>query len=214
MSAIATIEATASKLLSAAFGIDFIAGSALLSNDASPIAVTGGVGDREPASEAENFSSAGDSAEWMPLCNGSGSALALSLLDVLWNELGVYDEEFLKRETNAPFLVGGDGSYLRDALTRRPLTFDAFDRRIKSIDDPSLRDPSIRWSCETNGRQVRPAFELLRERLAYYAPEIVEPLTRIPAATVRRIAVEFAAQSLADFSPLQPGPIPNDGSAA
>lgn len=205
MGAIAVIEATASWLVTAAFGIDYLKTNLRLVMDADSIAIADADSDRVPAREMESTSPAGDAAEWLPLCDGTGSALALSMLHVLWNELGVYDEEFLKYGTNAPYLVGDDGYYLRDEQTHRLLVFDASDRRIKTPDDPSLRDPSIKWTCEVKGRQGRPAFELLRERLARYVPEIMEPLTRIPAATVRSIALEFGdAASAFSLLPLDP----------
>jgi len=192
MGAIAAIEATASWLLTAAFGIDYLKTNPRLVMEANSIAIADANPAYMPAKGMKSTLPSDDAAEWLPLCNGTDSALALSMLHVLWNELGVYEEEFLKHGSNAPYLVGGDGRYLRDEVTQRPLVFDASDRRIKSPDDPSLRDPSIKWTCEVNGRQGRPAFELLREGLAQYAPEIMEPLTRIPAATVRGIALQFA----------------------
>lgn len=192
MGAIAAIEATAARFITAAFGIDYLERSPRLPKDARSIPIADGGFDRVPAREMESTSPAADAAEWLPRCDGSASALALSMLHVLWNELGVYDEAFLKHGTNAPYLVGDDGCYLRDEVTLCPLVLDAGDRRIKTLDDSTLSDPSIKWSCEVRGRQGRPAFELLRERLAQYAPEITEPLTMIPAATVRGIALQFA----------------------
>jgi anaerobic selenocysteine-containing dehydrogenase len=203
MGAIAAIEARALRFLNAAFGPDYLENGPCLIADPSSITIAVGNPDRRPTQEIDSTSPAGDAAEWLPPCNGTDSALALSMLHVLWNELGIYDEVFLKHSTNAPYLVGDDGYYLRDQLTRRPLVLDASDRRIKTPDDPTLRDPSIIWTCEVNGRQGRPAFELLREHLAHYAPEIMEPLTRIPAATVRSIALEFGVASPVG-SPLPP----------
>jgi anaerobic selenocysteine-containing dehydrogenase len=201
MGAIAAIEATAAWFLTAAFGIDYLKNGPGLIRDASSIAIADAEPDCLPARKLESAFPAGDAAEWLPLCNGTDSALALSMLHVLWNELGIYDEAFLKHASNAPYLVGDDGNYLRDEMTHRPLVFDASDRTIKTTDDPTLIDPSIKWTCEVKGRQGRPAFELLRGCLAQYAPEIMEPLTQIPAATVRSMALEFGDARSAD-SPL------------
>jgi len=129
--------------------------------------------------------------EWIPIRPGTDTALANSMLHVLLNELGIYDEKFLKHKTNAPYLVGHDGRYLRDAATRQPLIHDAADGRVKTHDDPSLSDPSICGSFEAQGRSGRPAFELLREHVAKYSPEMAENITTIPAMTIRRIAREF-----------------------
>ena len=130
--------------------------------------------------------------EWIPIRPGTDAALGLSMLHVLLNELGVYDRESLKNKTNAPYLVGADGRYIRDAATKKPLVYDAADRTVKTHDDPGLRDPAITGGpYDAQGKPGRPAFELLREHVAKYPPETTEEFTTIPAATVRRIAREF-----------------------
>ena len=129
--------------------------------------------------------------EWIPIRPGTDGALGLSMLHVLLNELGIYDREYLKHKTNAPYLVGADGRYVRDAETRKPLVYDAADRRVKTHDDPGLRDPAITGSYDAQGTPGRPTFELLREHVAKYPPETTEKFSTIAAATVRRIAREF-----------------------
>jgi molybdopterin-containing oxidoreductase family molybdopterin binding subunit len=129
--------------------------------------------------------------EWLPIRPGTDAALALSMLHLLLNELHIYDEEFLKHLTNAPYLVGADGRYLRDPATREPLLFDAADGTVKVHKDPGVRDPAITGTYAAHGRQGRPAFELLREHVVKYTPEYVEKITTIPAATIRRITQEF-----------------------
>jgi len=129
--------------------------------------------------------------EWIPIRPGTDAALGLSMLHVLLNELDIYDGDFLKNKTNAPYLVGADGRYVRDAASKKPLIYDIADRTVKTHDDPSLRDPAILGSFEAQGQRCRPSFELLREHVAKYPPETTEKFSTIPAATVRRIAREF-----------------------
>jgi len=130
--------------------------------------------------------------EWIPIRPGTDAALGLSMLHVLLNELDLYDENFLQKKTNAPYLVGTDGRYLRDAVTGKPLLYDAADRQTKSYDDPTLSDPALTGSYEAHGKQGRPAFDLLREHVAKYSPEKTAEITTIPSATLRRITREFA----------------------
>jgi anaerobic selenocysteine-containing dehydrogenase len=125
--------------------------------------------------------------EWIPIRPGTDTAFALSMLHVLLNELGLYDANFLKHKTNAPYLVGPDGRYRREPGSNKPLIYDAADKQIKPYDDPTLRDPAITGS----GEGGRPTFELLKEHVAKYPPEKTEEITTIPAATLRRIAREF-----------------------
>lgn len=127
--------------------------------------------------------------EWIPIRPGTDTAFALSLLHVLLNELGIYDAKFLQHRTNAPYLVGPDGRYVRDPKSGKPMIYDAADHRTKTYDDPTLNDPVITGG----GEGGRPAFELLREHVAKYPPEKVEEITTIPAKTLRRLAQEFGA---------------------
>ena len=131
--------------------------------------------------------------EWIPIRPGTDAALALSMLQVLLNESGIYDEAFLKHKTNAPYLVGADGRYVRDAASGKPLVHDGADGVVKTHDDPGLVDPAITGTFAAQGKPGRPSFELLREHVAKYSPETTEKFTTIPAATVRRIAREFGA---------------------
>jgi molybdopterin-containing oxidoreductase family molybdopterin binding subunit len=126
--------------------------------------------------------------EWIPILPGTDSAFALSVLHVLLNELGLYDETFLKHRTNAPYLVGADGRYVREAKSGKPMVFDAADGTAKPFDDPSLSDPAITGD---NGGGGRPAFDLLKAHVGRYPPEKTQGITTIPAQTLRRIVREF-----------------------
>ena len=129
--------------------------------------------------------------EWIPIRPGTDAALGLSMLQVLLNELSLYDAASLKSRTNAPYLVGADGRYLRDTASGKPMVYDLADGKLKLHDAPGLADPAILGAFEAQGRPCRPAFELLREHVRKYPPEETERYTTIPAATVRRIAREF-----------------------
>ena len=127
--------------------------------------------------------------EWVPIRPGTDTAFAMGMLHVLLNELGIYDAKFLQHKTNAPYLVGSDGHYVRDPKSGKPMIYDAADQKNKTYDDPTLSDPVITGG----GEGGRPAFELMREHVAKYPPEKVEEITTIPAKTLRRIAREFGA---------------------
>jgi molybdopterin-containing oxidoreductase family molybdopterin binding subunit len=134
---------------------------------------------------------ASKASEWIPIRPGTDGAMALSILHVLLNELEIYDRPFLKHKTNAPYLVGPDGKYLRDVISKEPLVYDAADGKTKAHNDPSLRDPALSGCYEVAGKAGQPAFVLLREHVKTYPPEATETITTIPAATVRRMAKEF-----------------------
>jgi anaerobic selenocysteine-containing dehydrogenase len=129
--------------------------------------------------------------EWIPILPGTDAAFALGMMQVLLNELHLYDEKFLKHQTNAPYLVGADGRYVRDLKTKEPMIYDTADGKVKVYNDPSLKEPAITGSYVVDQRPGRPAFELLCEHVTKYTPEKVEQITTIPATTIRRIAREF-----------------------
>lgn len=129
--------------------------------------------------------------EWIPIRPGTDAAFALGMLNVLLNELGIYDTEFLKWKSNAPYLVDSDGRYIRDPKYQKPLIFDTKDGIGKTYDDPTIKDFALTGSYIIGETRGRPTFEILREHVAKYTPEKVEKITTVPAETIRRIAGEF-----------------------
>ena len=77
------------------------------------------------------------SARWVPMVPGTVIPFVMSLTHVLVNELGVYDEPFLKDHTNAAYLIGPDGHYVRAA---QPLLDDPV--RMKKVGKPLVWDAS------------------------------------------------------------------------
>ncbi|MFQ5899732.1 MAG: molybdopterin-dependent oxidoreductase, partial [Candidatus Methylomirabilia bacterium] len=129
--------------------------------------------------------------EWVPIKPGTDGALALALLNVLLNELGICDAAYLRNHTNAPYLIGPEGTYLRDPRSGRPMVWDLAGGRAKAFDDPTLEEPALEGTYSVEGVESRPAFSLLKEHVRRYTPGLAEEITTIPAATIRRIAREF-----------------------
>ena len=140
--------------------------------------------------------SAGSKAnEWLPIRPGTDAALALAMINVLVNEIGIYDAGFLKKYTNGPYLVGSDGHYLRDKTTKKVLIWDAVEGSAKAYDSPDIKGFALEGSYQVNGASGKPAFQLLKEHVSKYTPEGVAEITTIPAETTRRIAREFGEAS-------------------
>ncbi len=131
--------------------------------------------------------------EWVPIRPGTDAAFALAFMNVLINELEIYDAEFIKMGTNGAYLVAEDGYYLRHASTGKPLIFDPVAGAAKPYDDPTIKDYALAGSFTVQGLQVTPAFALLKEHAAKHSPEWAEKITTVPAATIRRLAKEFGA---------------------
>ncbi|MEW6442815.1 MAG: molybdopterin-dependent oxidoreductase [bacterium] len=129
--------------------------------------------------------------EWVPILPGTDGAFALGMVNVLLNELGICDAEFLKRRTNGPYLIGDDGHYVREEGSLQPLVWDLEAGEVRPYDAP-VKDYALEGSFLVGGKTCRPAFALLKEHVRAYSPENVAEITTIPAETIRRLAKEFA----------------------
>ncbi len=129
--------------------------------------------------------------EWVPIRPGTDAAMALSMVNLLLNEYGIYDAPYLKGHTNGPYLVGPDGHYLRDEQTGKPMVGDASDGQAKVYDDPTIGDFALEGEFQVRGVHARTAFSLLKEHVKKYTPEMASEITTVPAGTIRRLAREF-----------------------
>ncbi len=128
---------------------------------------------------------------WVPLRPGTDGMLALAMLNVVCNELGIYDVKFLKHSTNAPYLVQEDGHYKRDTATNKPMVWDTTTNSAKPFNDADVIDPALEGEYLVDNTLVRPSFVVLKKHLLQYTPEESERITTVPAATCRLIAKEF-----------------------
>ncbi len=144
---------------------------------------------------------------WVPVKPGSDAALALAVAKILIDEK-LYDEGFVKEQTDLPILVRDDnGSLLRESDLKRNGSEDVFyfydnaKGKIVEVGSKTLKlgkvDPALEGSFEvktTNGLlSVRPVFERLRERLAGYSLEAASKMCGTPPAVIEKFARVFAA---------------------
>jgi anaerobic selenocysteine-containing dehydrogenase len=129
--------------------------------------------------------------EWLPIRPGTDAALFLAMMQVLVNEVNIYDAEYLKTATNAAYLIADDRYLLRDTESGKPLIWDPVDNQAKTYDDPSIQDFALEGSYDTPAGHGRPAFDIFKEHMRQYTPEWAAEITTIPADRIRRIAAEF-----------------------
>jgi anaerobic selenocysteine-containing dehydrogenase len=129
--------------------------------------------------------------EWIPIRPGTDLAFGLSLLNVIMNEIGIYDEDFLKLRTNAVYLIDRNGFYATDPASGKPLVWDLADKKAKTFDDPSLKDYALLGRYAVGGTDMPTAFTLVKESVSEYTPEWAETITTVPARTIRQIARDF-----------------------
>ncbi|MFC1906640.1 molybdopterin-dependent oxidoreductase, partial [Chloroflexota bacterium] len=146
-----------------------------------------------------NFNSS-KADEWVPIIPGTDLVAVLAMCNVIVNELGIWDEVFLKTKTNSSYLIKSDGRYIRDKKTDKPLVWDNSQGKAvvydaKSIPDYATActiDYALEGEFEVDGIKCQPAFQLLKEHLKQYTPEMASEISTIPADTLRRLATEFA----------------------
>ncbi|HXE21528.1 MAG TPA: molybdopterin oxidoreductase family protein [Rhodoferax sp.] len=142
--------------------------------------------------------------EWVPIRPGTDGALFMAFIhELIANSL--YDHPFIARFSNAGELVNMDASS------------DAFGLFVQDgaspVGNPLYPQNKMWWDCHTgrpvkthtpgaephlageftlpDGTPVKPAFQLLREQVQTCTPEWAEGITGIPAATIRRLALEM-----------------------
>lgn len=130
--------------------------------------------------------------EWVPIRPGTDGAFALAFLNLLLNELGAYDSSFIKRYTTGPYLVGGDGLFLRMPKTGKPLAWDTATSSTRPYDMVPPEDAAIEGEFSTEFGLGQPAFQLIKAHVKKYGPEEAAQITTIPAETIYRLAQEFA----------------------
>ena len=141
-----------------------------------------------------NFAAA-KATEWVPLRVGTDAAIALSMANVLVNDLGIIDGPYLQAKTNAPYLIGPDKRYVRDPETKKPLVWDTRANAARPFGDVVAADMALEGDFEANGAGCQPAFQKLKDHLKKFTPEWAETISTVPAATIRRLAGEFGREA-------------------
>jgi anaerobic selenocysteine-containing dehydrogenase len=140
---------------------------------------------------------------WVKIKPGTDGAMGRAFCNVLLNELGIYDEEFMKLRSNGPYLIGPDGFYVRsqtevyeDASRKetlgKPLIWDPTDETAKPFDDPTFQDFALEGSYVVDGVQCQPAFQLMVDHYKPFTPEWAAEICGVEPALIRRIAKEYA----------------------
>lgn len=135
--------------------------------------------------------SAGPFADtWLPIRPGTDLALALAICNVLVDR-GHVDAEYLARYTNAPYLVGEDGLFVRDA--DQVLVWDPASGA--AVPAGQATSPAIEGRFQLDGAIVRPAFELFKDHVAATPPEWAADICGISARQIIEIATELGEQA-------------------
>ena len=153
--------------------------------------------------------------EWVAMRPGTDLDFLLAMLHVMLNE-GLYDEDFLKRHSNMPFLAyrddkgevrlatDGEGRpQVVEEGTGRVRVVPAFDNKnTRDVDGgsfyPALHAPK---GLEVDGHEVFTVMQAQMDEVAGNSPEWAANTTGIDAETIRRIAREFGTNRPAIVDP-------------
>ncbi|MDP6175144.1 MAG: molybdopterin-dependent oxidoreductase, partial [Rhodospirillales bacterium] len=134
-------------------------------------------------------------SKWVPIRVGTDAALALAMSNIMVNDLGIYDAPYIKAKTNATYLIGPDKRYVRDKETNKPMVWDEKAGRAVTFDEAQSDDMALEGNFEANGVSCQPGFALLKEHLKKYTAEKAEAISTVPAATVTKMATDFATEA-------------------
>jgi DMSO reductase family type II enzyme molybdopterin subunit len=139
---------------------------------------------------------------WVPIQPGTDAALAHSMARVIIDE-GLFDAEMIREQSDLPFLVRvDDGKFLREsdmlrggsdeALYRYDLARHSIEKAsVESLDLGGCR-PALegRFTVDTFDGPVivQPVFELLKAKLAEYAPEEASEICGVAPKLIRKLA--------------------------
>lgn len=133
--------------------------------------------------------------EWLPIRPGTELAFLLGVLHTILYEIQTFDIWFVKNRTNAPYLIGPDGDYVRDPETNKPLMWNGATNQAVPFDDPNTADLVLEGEFTVNGVLAKPAFQLIKTAMKTYTPEWQEPISTVTAAKVREIANDLVAHA-------------------
>ena len=124
------------------------------------------------------------SAEWIPIKPKTDAAFLYGVLHRILCERNWRDDcdvPFLTEDTNAPYLIGPNGYFLRHVESRKPMIYDLADNTAKPF-DANIKEPAMEGSYTLSGLetgadndewyhdniQAKPAFQALIEHLNKY----------------------------------------------
>jgi anaerobic selenocysteine-containing dehydrogenase len=142
--------------------------------------------------------------EWVPIRPGTDGAFLLAVIHEILR-LGLYDREFVVKYTNGGELVNLDaehdeyGMFVRTEVPHEEACYDPqnklwWDRHTNRavLSHAAGADPFLLGEFKlADGTPVKPAFQLLQDRVKDYTPEWAAPITGVPADTIRRLAHEM-----------------------
>ena len=143
--------------------------------------------------------------EWVPIKPGTDGALILAIINEIIQQ-GLYDRDFLIQYTNSAELVNTEEASNEEGLFVRQGAAEIDDSCVDSQNKlwwdrhengpvkthTENADPYLLGEFQLeDGLSVKPAFQLLVDRVKDYTPEWASSITGIPAETIKQLAHEM-----------------------
>ncbi|MFQ5615032.1 MAG: molybdopterin-dependent oxidoreductase [Anaerolineales bacterium] len=144
-------------------------------------------------------SSAHFANDWVPIKPGTDLVLALALCNLLI-ENGTLDRPYLTKYTNAPFLVGKDGLFLKTEPASEeeegtPLVWDEISGSALPYDTEGIQ-PALEGTYTVDGVQVSTSFELFKAHVAEYTPARAAEVCGIEDRQVIQLAQDIGDNAM------------------
>jgi phenylacetyl-CoA:acceptor oxidoreductase len=151
---------------------------------------------------------AATASRWVPIKPKTDAAVLYAMIHAALHEhewRRVLDVDFLSRMTNAPYLVGPNGYYMRDLASGKPLVWDEKRAAPVPFDAPDVEAYALDGQFRVTGVEIgpdetrfphqgapaRPTFSLLRAHMKPYTPEWAAAISDVPAETIREVTREY-----------------------
>ncbi|MFC2069775.1 molybdopterin-dependent oxidoreductase, partial [Chloroflexota bacterium] len=137
---------------------------------------------------------------WIPVKAGSDTALALAMVRIIISEK-LYDEEYIRKHTNLPFLVRADDRKLlreSDILPggdpKKYVIWNAVSNQAVAVVPNTSEgfEAALLGTYKPGGIESRPAFQMLADIVNQYPPEKVEEITGVSPGAIEKLAREYS----------------------
>jgi molybdopterin-containing oxidoreductase family molybdopterin binding subunit len=150
-------------------------------------------------------------ADWyIPVNPSTDGALALGALRELFDQ-GWQDTEFLRKSTEAPFLIKGDGMFLHlsdlgvkpiegdvDPATGQPTVIDPYavwdEETNSAVAITEAKKPALEGITEVGGITVKSVYDVMKEKIAEWTVERASEASGVSVADIKELARVYAQE--------------------
>jgi anaerobic selenocysteine-containing dehydrogenase len=137
--------------------------------------------------------------EWLAVKPGTDLAMALALCHLLVKN-DTIDHEYLRKYTNSPFLVDGDGMFLLSEPADgeeegKPLVWDTLSNAAVPHDSEGI-EPALDGYFTVDAVRVPTSFQIFKESLDENTAEWAAEICGVPANQIEQVATELAEHAM------------------